>query len=271
MRRQRRPGEQPPAAPPIEPLEQRARPGPGPLARGREAAAAAQAAPRARTRPRRRRPSRPRSASSDRSRASRAGPVGAETPLGLADELGAAGCRPSSSWNSSASASDMRRKRFDSRSRSTHRLRPLGRPRGASARSPIAPSGWCRTSWPAPRRTRRHGVRHDDRPPRLVVAAPPLDEQLLVAHADPRAVAQRARRRPDGARRATSRRSSPASSSTTPPSPSASTEMRACRRETAGSSSCTVLPGARPMIDSPSSGTRVRSGKHELEHLHQDS
>src|SRR4051812_44909653 len=35
--------------------------------------------------------------------------------------------------------------------------------------------------------------------------------------------------------------------------------MRACRRETAGSSSWTVLPAARPMVSSPTTGTRVPS------------
>src|SRR3954451_6599538 len=35
--------------------------------------------------------------------------------------------------------------------------------------------------------------------------------------------------------------------------------MRACRRETAGSSSWTVLPAARPMVISPTTGSRVPS------------
>src|SRR4051812_12256732 len=36
--------------------------------------------------------------------------------------------------------------------------------------------------------------------------------------------------------------------------------MRACRRDTAGSASWSVLPGARPIVVSSRSGTRVRSG-----------
>src|SRR4051794_37562024 len=37
--------------------------------------------------------------------------------------------------------------------------------------------------------------------------------------------------------------------------------MRACRRETAGSVSCTALPGARPIVSSRTSGTCVRSAR----------
>ena len=44
---------------------------------------------------------------------------------------------------------------------------------------------------------------------------------------------------------------------TPPPLPPG--EMRACSRETLGSASTTVLPGARPIVMSPTSGTRVSS------------
>ena len=43
------------------------------------------------------------------------------------------------------------------------------------------------------------------------------------------------------------------------PAPLPPGEMRACSRETLGSASTTVLPGARPIVMSPTSGTRVLS------------
>ncbi len=49
----------------------------------------------------------------------------------------------------------------------------------------------------------------------------------------------------------------PASSIVTVSPPLA--EMRACKRETVGSSSTTVEPGARPIVISSTTGTRVRS------------
>ena len=50
----------------------------------------------------------------------------------------------------------------------------------------------------------------------------------------------------------------PASSMLTPP-PLLPGEMRACSRETLGSESTTVLLGARPIVTSPTSATRVSS------------
>src|SRR3954447_24589810 len=52
----------------------------------------------------------------------------------------------------------------------------------------------------------------------------------------------------------------PASSIRAPP-PLPPSEIRACTRETRGSASMTVLPGARPIVTSPRSGTRVRSAR----------
>ena len=44
---------------------------------------------------------------------------------------------------------------------------------------------------------------------------------------------------------------------TPPPLPPG--EMRACSRDTLGSCSTTLLPGARPIVIAPTSGTRVSS------------
>ena len=105
---------------------------------------------------------------------------------------------------------------------------------------------------------RRHRRQHralldDDRAPGLGRLAPPLDAQLGVAEPDLRPVAQ--------LRRLRSRRTpsshvpwlEPASSST------ASAVIRACTRETDGSDSSSETPGARPIVSSPTTGTRVAS------------
>ena len=91
----------------------------------------------------------------------------------------------------------------------------------------------------------------DDRAPRLGAVAPALDRQLLVADPDPHPVAQRQR---PGQHRAVDEGAVAGARVLDPARRRA--EIRACVRETLGSSSRSVEPGERPITTSSTSGTR---------------